>query len=124
MTTTFFFTEDINLSIEFGVRFDRTGLGDNLTTFDGGFVDTSQENTDVVSGDSFVHGLLVHLYTSDNGLTGFSQTDDFNFITDFDLTTFDTTGGDGTTTGDREDVFYRSPGWESGCKRQRSSSVR
>ena len=50
---------------------------------------------------------MEHLNAGDGGLLRIADTEDLNFGVDRQLATLDTTGDDGATTGDREDVFDR-----------------
>ena len=90
------------------MRLYLTGLSDHHTTLDLVLVDTTQEQTDVVTSLTFVEDLTEHFYTRDDRLEVLStETDDLYFITRVDDTRLDTTGSHRTTTCDREDVFDR-----------------
>src|SRR5690625_941539 len=69
---------------------------------------SSDLETDVLAGFRVVEQLAEHLDTGDGGLDGLVvQTDDFNLVVHVELTALNTAGDDGSTTGDREDVFDR-----------------
>ena len=85
-----------------------TRLGDDHTTLDFVLVDTTEEETDIVTSLTFVEDLTEHFDTRHDRLkTICTETDDLDFVTRVDNTRFDTTGSDGTTTRDREDIFDR-----------------
>jgi len=108
MTTTFFFLQDVNGSLELGMRSYLARVGDNHTTFDFVFVNTTEQQTYVVTSLTFVKNLAEHFHTGNDGFLAFcAQTDDLNFFTRLDDTGFDTASSHGTTTSDGEDVFHR-----------------
>src|SRR5699024_749111 len=66
----------------------------------------------VVTSFSIVRKLTEHFYTSDICFVCFfSKSDDFNFITDFDLTTVNTACCNSTTASDCEYVLNRHHEW-------------
>ena len=105
VTATFIFGEDVNLSLELGVWLHGTSLGEHLAAFDGFLLHAAEEETDVVTGTTFVEELTEHFDVGDGRLDGVAETDDFHFFHLLDDTTLDTAGGDGSTTFDREHVF-------------------
>ena len=107
VTTTFFLLEDIDRSLERLVRFDNTGVGDNHTTLDFLLVDTTEEETYVVTSFTLIEELAEHFHTSYNRLLVFTETEDLNFVTNLNDTSFYTTSSNSTTTSDREHVFNR-----------------
>ena len=100
VTTTFFFLQDINLSLEFRVGFYLSRVADYHTTFDFVLVDTTEQQTYVVTSFTLIQQLAEHFNTSYNRLLVFTQTEDFNFVTYMDNTSFDTTSSYSTTTSD------------------------
>ena len=70
-------------------------------------VDTTEEETYVVTGFTLIEQLAEHFHTGYNRLLIFTETEDLNFVTHLNNTRFNTTGGNSTTTGDREHVFNR-----------------
>ena len=116
VTTTFFFLQDINLSFEFIVRFNRTRFCQYHTTFDLVFVDTTKQQTNVITSLTFVKNLTEHLNSGTYGFLSVStQTDNFQLITRVNSTSFDTTGSNSTTTSDREYVLNRHQEWFINC---------
>ena len=108
MATTFFLLQDVDRSLEARVGLHLTRLSDDHTTLDFVLVDTTEEETDIVTSLTFIEDLAEHFNTRDDGLETFcTETDDLNFITRVDNTRFDTTRSYRTTTGDREYVFDR-----------------
>ena len=107
VTTTFFLLEDIDRSLERLVRFDNTRVGDNHTTLDFLLVDTTEEETYVITSFTLIEELAEHFHTSYNRLLVFTETEDLNFVTNLNDTSFYTTSSNSTTTSDREHVFDR-----------------
>ena len=107
MTATLFLREDVDLTLELGVRGDGTRLGENLAAADVFLLRTTEERTDVVTGLTLVEELTEHLNARDGGLGRRLETDDLDFVADLDDATLDTARDDRTTTFDREDVFDR-----------------
>ena len=92
------------------MRGDRTRLGQHLATFDFFTLGAAQQHADVVAGLTLVEQLAEHFDAGAGGLDGRADADDFDFFADLDDAALDTTGHDGATTGDREDVFDRASG--------------
>ena len=107
MTTAFFLLEDVDLSGEVGVRGDRAGNGNDLTALNLIALGATEEETTVLACPCFVHGLVEHFDTGNGGLLRFADTEDFNLRVDRELATLNTTGDNGATAGDGEDVFDR-----------------
>lgn len=73
---------------------------------------TTEKCTDVVASFSIVKKLTEHFNTCNSCFGGlFSKTDDFNFVTDFDLSTVNTTCSNCTTASDGEYVLYWHHEW-------------
>ena len=108
VTAAFFFLQNIDFGLEFGVRGDGTRFGNDHTAFHFFLVDTAHQQTHVVAGFPFVEELAEHFDAGTYRFLGFfAETHDFDFVADVDHTGFDTTGQHGTAAGDREDVFNR-----------------
>ena len=103
--------KDVNLSLELGVRSDGTWSSQHLTTLDLVTVDTAEEQTDVVASLSGIHDLVEGLDGGNGGGLGILQTNNLNWGVGEDLTTGDTTGDHGTTTGDGEDILDWHEEW-------------
>jgi len=58
MTTTLFLSQDIDLALELGMGGDGAWLGDHLTTLNVLAVDTTEQDTGVVTSLTLVQGLL------------------------------------------------------------------
>src|SRR5690606_26830600 len=112
VTSTFFFAQYVNFALEFGVRSDASWLTDNHTTTDLGFIDTTERQTCVMNSLTLIEEFAEHFNTG-NGRRQrlIHQTHDFNRITYFNDTSFDTTCSNSTTTGDREYVFNTHQEW-------------
>ena len=108
VTAPLFLLQDINLSLELGVRSDRTRFSDNHTALNLFLVDTAEQQTYVVTGLALIEQLAEHLHTrTSRSQRLLLQTDDLNGITYVDNTGFDTARNHGTTAGDREYVLDR-----------------
>ena len=101
VTATFFFGKDVDSRGELVVWDDGSWLGKNLATLDLVMGDTTEKSTDVVAALRVVKGLTEHFKTSDDGLDGWTDTDDFGFVIELDDTTLDTAGDDGLDLGCR-----------------------
>src|SRR5208337_2858352 len=96
--------QDVDLTLELGVRRGGAGLDDDLTALDVLTLDTTQQQSDVVAGLPLVEQLAKHLHTGDRGLgAGRLDADDLDFLVHVDHTALDTAGDHGATTGDGED---------------------
>ena len=108
MTAALFLGQNVNLTLELGVRGNRTRLSQNLTSFDLVTSNTTEQSTDVIAGFCIVQKLSEHLDTGYNNFSGFvGQTNDFNFVRHVQLTSLNSTGSNRTTAGDREDILDR-----------------
>ena len=74
--------------------FSITGRGTVAT----GRIDTTEQQTYVITGFTLIQQFAEHFNTSYNRLLVFTQTEDFNFVTYMDNTSFDTTCSYSTTT--------------------------
>ena len=111
VTAAFFFLQDVGSSGELVVWDDGSWLGKDLTTFDLVMGDTTEKGTNVVAALSELKDLAEHFETGDDGLLGWTDTDDFGFVVELDDTTLDTAGNDGATARDGHDVFDREKEW-------------
>ena len=106
VTTTLLLGQDVHGDEELLVRGDGTGLDDNHTTVDILTLDTTEQKTGVVTSAGLVARLLEGLDVGDLGLDGdLVLADKLDFGILLQGTTLDTTGNDGTTAGDREDIL-------------------
>ncbi len=107
MATALIFREDVYLGLEFGVRSNGTGLGQNLTAVHILLLQTAEQDTSVVAGLTLIKRLVEHLDTSDGSLGGVLDTNDLDFLAYLNDTALDLTSDHGTASFDGEDVFYR-----------------
>ena len=108
MTATFFFLQNIDLSNEVGVRSDGLGSSHNFTSLNLFLVNATEEETYVIASLTLREELAEHLDTGNNGSTRFvTETNEFDGVIDVDGTSLDTTGNNGTTASDGEDVLDR-----------------
>src|SRR5699024_11086017 len=87
MTSSFFLAQNVNLCLELCVRMYGTDLSQYLSTLNLITVYTTQQRTDVVAGFCEVQLLAEHFQTSDDSLTCFVDTNDFDFLTHLNNTT-------------------------------------
>ncbi len=81
-------------------------LGQDHAALDVLALGAAEQQTDVLTGLALVEQLAEHLDTGDGGLGGgVADTEDLDLLTHLDDAALDTTGDDGATTGDREDVL-------------------
>src|SRR5699024_1156077 len=80
---------------------------------------TTQKQTTVVASFGVVHHLAEHLDTGNGGGEGLLlDTDDLDVFVDVQLTALNTTGDNGATTGNGEDVVGRHQAWLIGRTRR------
>src|SRR5215218_6547017 len=102
-----FLREHVDLGRELRVRLDAAGLREHHPALDVRLVYTTQEQTDVVAGPTFVEQLAEHLDAGDDGLLVGVEADERDLLLHLHDPTLDTTRGDGTAPGDREHVLDR-----------------
>ena len=110
MAATFFLRKNVHGAFELLVWLNTTGFADNHTTADLIFIDTTQQQTSIITGFTAVEELTEHFDTCDGGSDWlvflFHHADDFYWVTNVDHTTLDTAGCNRTTTCDGEYVFH------------------
>src|SRR5438552_9694241 len=99
--------QDVGLSLELGVRLDRTGLAEHLAALDFLALGAAEQRPDVVAGLALIEQLAEHFDAGDGRLLGGAQTDDLDFLADLDDAALDTAGHHGAAAGDRAPVFHR-----------------
>ena len=105
------------------------GLHDDLAALDVLALGATQEQADVLARTTLVEELAEHLDAGDGrlGRRAGVDADDLDLLVDLEDAALDTTGDDGATTGDREDVLdgheerlvdrrAPAPGWS--CRRR------
>src|SRR3989339_1340566 len=103
----FFFGQDINFGLKFSVRGDGARFGQNLSSAQIFFLQSSQKDTGVVSGHAFVKLFVEHFNAGNDCLFRFSQTDYFHFFVHFDNSSFNSSGANSASSFNGKDVFYR-----------------
>ena len=111
MATTFFLSKNVDRSLELLVRFDNTRVSNYHTTLDFFLVDTTEQQTYVVTSFTCRKSLTEHLNTCYNRLLVFAKTEQLNFVTNLNDTSLNTTSSNSTTTSDREHVLNRHQEW-------------
>src|ERR1700748_626692 len=84
MTTALFLGQDVSLSLELGVRLDRTRLAQHLATLDFLTLGATRQRADVVASLALIEQLAEHFNAGDDGLLRCAQPDDFDFLADLD----------------------------------------
>ncbi|CAH0326788.1 hypothetical protein SRABI128_05567 [Microbacterium sp. Bi128] len=107
MTSAFVLGEDVDVSLEVGVRGDGTRLDDNLATLDIVALQTAEQEATVLAGPCFVELLVEHLDTGNRGLLDRADADDLDLGVDGEGSTLGAARNNGATAGDREDIFDR-----------------
>src|SRR5690554_1662242 len=107
VTATLILGQDVGGALEVGVRGNRTGLHDNLATLNVFALGAAEQQATVLAGPRLVKLLVEHLDTGDRGLLRRADADDLDLGVDGEGSALGATGDDGSTTGDREDVFDR-----------------
>ncbi len=87
------------------MRGDGAGFAQHLSAFYVVAFGATQQDADVVSGLPLVEQFAEHFYAGDGAFLGVADADNGDFVADFDDATLNTTGDDGATPGDGEDVF-------------------
>src|SRR5690606_7648175 len=108
---TFFFGQNTHLGRKAGQRFDRTGLGQHLTTLNVFTLGATQQQTHVIARLTFVQQLAEHFHACACGFYRVFDTDDLDLFAHFDDTALDTACYHCTTTGNREHVLN----WHQEC---------
>ena len=124
MTAALILGKDVNLTLELCVGMNGTGLCKNLTSFDLCSLNAAEKSTDVVAGLGIVEELAEHFDTCNDCLSLFvCETDDFNFLTELELSALDSACGNCAAACDCEDVFNRHDEGQV-CLSFRSRNVR
>src|SRR4029077_11984211 len=100
-----FLGQHVDLGVELRVRRDTAGLGQHHPTLHVLLVDTTEEESNVVSSLAVVEQLPEHLDTSDDGLLVRVEPDQSHFLSDLDLAALYSSGRNSSAAGDREHVF-------------------
>src|SRR5437879_10589839 len=90
MPAAFFFGQNVSLSVESTVRRNAARLGQNLAALHFLSFGTAEQYTDIVPGLSFIKKFAEHFHTGCDGLLGRLESDNLDFLTDFDDAAFHT----------------------------------
>jgi len=108
VAATLILLEDVDLALEVGVGGGGTRLGEDHAADDILLLGATEQNADVLTSAALVEDLAEHLDTGNGGLLGLLvDTDDLDLFASLDDTALDTTGDNGATAGDGEDVLDR-----------------
>jgi hypothetical protein len=106
MATTLLLGEDVGRDQELGVGTGGVGTDHNHTTADLVALDTTEENTTVVSSLGRLKLLFESFDTGYDGLNGLLVvSDELDFVTLLEKTTLNTSSSNGTTSSDGENVY-------------------
>jgi hypothetical protein len=106
MAATLFLAEDVHGDEELPLGLDLAGDGDDHTATDVLALDTTEQETGVVTSTRLVARLLEGLDVGDLGLDGRGAlADELDFLVPLQDTALDTARNDGTATGNGEDVL-------------------
>lgn len=105
VATTLLLSEDVHGDKELGVGLGGANLGHNHTTLDLLALDTTEENSTVVTSLGLVEVLLEGLDSGNDGLEGFLvEANELDLVTLFEDTTLDTSSSNGTTASNGENI--------------------
>ena len=108
VTATLILLQNVDLALEVGVRGGGTGLAEDHAANDILLLGATEQNTDVLTSATLVEDLAEHLDAGDGGLLNLVvDTDDLDLLAGLDDAALNTTGDNGATTGDGEDVLNR-----------------
>src|SRR5579871_1861374 len=105
VAATLFLAQDVNFTLERGVRRNRTGLGDDLPALYFILFHPAEEQSDVVASFALIQQLLEHFDAGDDRLARIAESDNLHFLADFANPALDTAGYHGAAALNREDVF-------------------
>src|SRR4029079_12545127 len=106
VTAALLLRQDVDARVEVGVRGRRAGLDHDHAALDVLALGTAKQQTDVLTGLALVEQLAEHRDAGHGALLrALADADDLDLLADLDDAALDTTGDDGATTGDREDVL-------------------
>src|SRR4051794_19601004 len=89
MPPAFFLRQDVHLSLELGVRSDRSTLGQHHAALDILFRYAAQQQSSIVARHAFIQLLLEHLDAGYNRLARIPEAHDFYFLANLHLATLD-----------------------------------
>lgn len=100
VTATLFLLQYIDGCLESLERLDLARMAENHTALDLILVDTTEEQTNVITCATFVKYLAEHLDTCDGGVLVLTETEQLNSVTNVDDTSLDTARCHGSTASD------------------------
>src|SRR5690606_14194170 len=107
MTATFFLRHNVHHGGELGLRLDRTGLGQSLTTLDVFTLGAAQQNTHVIASLALIEQLAEKFQAPAGGLDRTAHTYDFDFFATLVAASLDSTCHYRSATRDRAHVSNR-----------------
>lgn len=105
LSSSFFFVQDVNVSFEDAWCGQWSRFGHNQTSVHLFSGQTSDQNTNIVTGLSVIEGLVEGFNTDDLGFEFASVSVEFDLFADFDLSLFDCAWSYNTSTGNVVSTF-------------------
>ena len=88
------------------MRRNGTRFTDHLTSFDIFPFHPAKQQTNVITGSSFIKGFSEHLDPGNSGFLSFFNSSNFNLFAGIDDSALDPSCGNRSTTGDGENIFH------------------
>src|SRR5207249_10531035 len=107
MSPAFFLRQDVDLSLELGVRRDRSRLRQHHAALHIFLRDAAQQEAGIVARQAFVQLLLEHLDAGHDRLAGLPEADNFYFLAYLYLAALDSSRNHSSTALNRENIFDR-----------------
>src|SRR6266571_3267717 len=107
MPPAFFLRQDVYLSLELGVRCDRSALGQHHAALDIFFRDAAQKQSGIVARHAFVQLLLEHFDARHDRLSRLAEADNLYFFSHFHFAALDSSRHYRAAARDRENIFNR-----------------
>src|SRR5207245_3609724 len=105
MSPAFSLLQDVDLSLELGVRRDRSRLRQHHAALHIFLRDAAQQEAGIVARQAFVQLLLEHLDAGHDRLAGLPEADNFYFLAYLYLAALDSSRNHSSTALNRENIF-------------------
>ncbi|RHN68710.1 hypothetical protein MtrunA17_Chr3g0116831 [Medicago truncatula] len=100
MSSTFFLLQNIHNTFKLRVRSNSSRLSQNHPSLNINLLNTSQQQTHIITSHSIVQNLLKHFHSRHCSAPRFPQTNKVNYITNLNKPPFNSSGGNCSTTSD------------------------
>ena len=111
MTSPLLFCQNIYLSRKFSMWRNRTRLCQHLTALNFFTFCTTKQSTNIISSFTPIKEFTEHFNTSNRCFRCWTQSNNFNFITNINTTKLNTPRDNSTTTRNRKHIFNRHKEW-------------